>query len=248
MLDLTAYNRPVEGETGVNTEGRDIPEAVILLSSPRTGSMSDSERDRPRQLAELIRSLERLQEELEPSGGVIRPPTPRELARFTSDVTIPAIVLALETNVRALKLVQRALRLADGRDPSSNAAGARSIARDRAADLGRATLSQVEDVLADVQRALDDGPRDAEANALLDRVREAKREVDAQLAAADDGSGIDREPVDVDIDAELQSIREEIDGASGGAADAGGANGVDDGEGPGDDADDGSGDADTRTG
>lgn len=180
--------------------------------------MSGSETELTRVLSELTRSVEQLQSELEPSGGPPRPPTPRQLARFTSEVTIPAIVLVLETNVRALKLVQRALRIANGREPSSGAGGA---TRERAVKLGEATLSRLDDALADLGDALEGRPPDDEARRLLDQIRDIESEVESQLAAADTDVSVDDSArsggVDIDVDAELQSLKDDIDDADDGS-------------------------------
>jgi hypothetical protein len=169
--------------------------------------MSGTDPDLSTTLAELTRSLEELQTELEPSGG---PPTLRRLSRFTSEVTIPAIVLVLETNVRALKLVQRALRIAEGRERTRDAT---SETRDRAVALGQATLSRLDETLGDLQEALEGRPPDDEARELLDRVRDLEDDIEAQLAAAEsDGQEVpDHDGVDIDVDAELQSLKDDID-------------------------------------
>ena len=71
----------------------------------------DSGEDLSRLVAELVTTLEDLEDELEPSDErPLRPPTPGELRRFTSDVAIPGLILILESNIRALRLLQRALR------------------------------------------------------------------------------------------------------------------------------------------
>lgn len=173
--------------------------------------MSGTDTELSELLTDLTRSLEDLQSELEPSSGPLRPPTPRQLARFTSEVTIPAIVLVLETNVRALKLVQRALRIADGRETSSQRTG--SGTRERAVALGQATLTRLDETLADLQDALEGRPPDDEARQLLDRVRDLEADIEAQLEATDvetpaetDGDG-----VGIDVDAELQSLKDDVD-------------------------------------
>ncbi len=182
--------------------------------------MSDRRRDASGDVSGLIgdlaRTVEELQTELEPDGRPpLRPPTPRELARFTSEVTIPAIVLALETNVRVLKLLQRALRLAAGEDPR---AGESAPARERAQALGRRTLTRLDDLLADLQQALDERPPDDPARELLAEARSLRTEIDDRLAAAEadqhDTDGTQPSPenrVDIDVESELQSIKDDLD-------------------------------------
>ena len=77
----------------------------------------DSGEDLSRLVAELVTTLEELEDELEPPDErPLRPPTPGEIRRFTSDVAIPGLILILESNIRALRLLQRALRLSEGAD------------------------------------------------------------------------------------------------------------------------------------
>jgi len=178
-------------------------------------------------VTDLVTTLQDLETEIEPTteSGLPRPPTPRELLRFTSDVTIPAIILVLKTNVEALKLLRRALRMAEGRPTSSGSASGE--VRQRATRLSRATLARLDDALTDLQRAVEGTPEDEEARELLDEAQELRAELAERLAAAPeaDGDGSDAEATDVpvDVDAELRSIKEEVDGDEGG--DAGEENG-----------------------
>ncbi|MFC7028027.1 hypothetical protein ACFQH8_12140 [Halomicroarcula sp. GCM10025710] len=69
--------------------------------------MSDSSGDDVTALlTDLVTTLRDLETAVEPrtERGRPRPPTPKELLRFTSDVTIPAAILVLRTNIEALKL------------------------------------------------------------------------------------------------------------------------------------------------
>jgi hypothetical protein len=167
--------------------------------------------------ADLARSLRDLQRELEPRRRG-RPPSPRTLLRFADEVAIPAAILVLETNVRALQLLQRAIRLADDRPGGS--ATTETAVRDRAADLSRVTLERLDGALADVQDAIEGRPPDDDARQLLDEARDLRAEIDARLQP-DDGAvegptdagdeGTETTDVPVDVDAELQSIRDEID-------------------------------------
>lgn len=175
--------------------------------------MSDSTSDAElaRLAADLARSLRDLQRELEPRsrrrGFVL--PSPRTLLRLADEVAIPAAILVLETNVRALKLLQRAVRLAnDGEEAARSSTD--SAVRDRAVALSRTTLDRLDDVLEDVQGAVEGRPNDREAGEVLEEARSLREELDAKLAGPDEAVG-DRE-VPVDVDAELSSIRDEIDG------------------------------------
>jgi hypothetical protein len=188
--------------------------------------MSDSRRDArdvSALVGDLARTVEELQSDLEPDRRPpLRPPTPRDLARFTSEVTIPAIVLALETNVRVLKLLQRTLRLAAGEDPGT---GETARTRERAEAVGRRTLARLDDALADLQSALDGRPPDDPARELLDEARALRVEIDDRLQATDADIGRpdgrpgdgpagpfgDRASVDIDVESELRSIKDDIE-------------------------------------
>jgi len=178
-----------------------------------------SDRDERESLArlatDLARSLRRLQRELDQGPRGPRPPTPREVLRFTDEVAIPAVILLLETNIRALELLRRAIRLADDRDAGPRESPDHEV-RDRAVALSRTTLSRLDDVLADVQDAIEGRPPDDEARAVLDEARSLREEIDEQLASA--ATAPDEGPIDeagaevpVDVDAELQSIKDDID-------------------------------------
>lgn len=205
--------------------------------------MSRQGPDLPDLVGELARTTEQLRDELNAeSGGSMRPPRPGELVRFTSEVTIPAIVLLLETNVRALRLLQRTLRFAQGRAEQSEQS--RGKARKRAEDLGRETLGRLDSALVDLQDALSGRSADDEARELLEEARDLRSEVESRLETAAgemDGSRSEREgptpegeeptrmgtdlpiegedasdaeEVPIDVDAELQSIKDDVENDS----------------------------------
>ncbi|WP_135302863.1 DUF7547 family protein [Haloarcula amylovorans] len=170
-------------------------------------------------LADLVRTLRELETEVEPTteSGLPRPPTPSELRRFTSDVTIPAAILVLQTNIEALKLLRRALRMADGR-PATSESATREV-RQRATQLSKVTLSRLDDALTDLQDAMEGRPQDEEARELLDEARQLRSDLDDRLAERPNENGAapddaaDEVDVPVDVDAELKSIKDDIDGA-----------------------------------
>jgi hypothetical protein len=170
--------------------------------------MSAPDDDVTAMLSDLVRTLQDLQTEVEPrtERGRPRPPTPEELLRFTSDVTIPAAILLLKTNIEALKLLRRALHIAEGRPAGRSEATA---VRERATKLSQVTLSRLDDALQDLQGAIEGRPEDDEARELLEEAREIR----ADLAAAVEDGDIDEEGTDVqvDVDAELQSLKDDID-------------------------------------
>ncbi|MDS0284212.1 DUF7547 family protein [Haloarcula onubensis] len=180
--------------------------------------MTDAEEDVSALLSELVRTLQDLQTEVEPrtERGRPRPPTPEELLRFTSDVTIPAAILVLKTNIEALKLLRRALRLAEGRPATVSSGGG---VQERATQLSRATLTRLDDALSDLQGAVEGRPADAEARELLTEARELREALAEQLAesqSVDGAEDIEATEVPVDVDAELQSIKDDIDDVSDG--------------------------------
>jgi len=188
--------------------------------------MSDTEEDISALLSELVGTLQDLQREVEPrtERGRPRPPTPEELLRFTSDVTIPAAILVLKTNIEALKLLRRALRLAEGRPATASSGGG---VQERATQLSRATLARLDDALSDLHGAVEGRPPDAEARELLTEARQLRASLAEQLDESesidgDDFDAVEGTEVPVDVDAELRSIKNDIDDVSDGRPEDGG--------------------------
>ena len=224
--------------------------------------MSDPESDPEltQLLTDLTRTLRELEQEVEPERPPgPRLPTPRELSRFTSEVAIPGLILLLQTNIRALQLLQRTIRLASGENPTPD--GAVTEARARAERVGRASLSQLEDVLTDLQSALESRPENGEADELLSRARQLREEVHEQIEQ--DGTGLsadetesvneenrretsdDRDVVNIDIESELQAIKDNVEDdpdTPEGSGDTGPGSDGDEGTGP---ESDGGGDTDS---
>jgi hypothetical protein len=170
--------------------------------------MSDrSEDDVTVLLNDLVTTLQDLETEIEPTtdNGLPRPPSPSELLRFTTEVTIPAAILILRTNIEALQLLRRALKIADGRPTETT-----ETVTQRATDLSRATLTKLEDALTDIQAAVEGRPENEEARELLEQARELRSTLADELNA-DDSDVLDSDDVPVDVDSELQSIKDDID-------------------------------------
>ena len=163
----------------------------------------DSGEDLSRLVAELVTTLEDLEDELEPPDErPLRPPTPGELRRFTSDVAIPGLILVLESNIRALRLLQRALRLSEGADRTRRETEELGA---RARDVSETTLDRLDSALADLQDAVEGRPGDDEAADLLADARELRSEVRTRLReyaddAADRARNSDDEAVDIPVD------------------------------------------------
>ncbi|SDQ65672.1 DUF7547 family protein [Natronobacterium texcoconense] len=155
--------------------------------------MADNDDELAEAVRELTRTIDELRRELESErsrrGPRLRPPTPRELLAFTDDVALPAVLSVLEASVRALETFQRGLELVrterEVRDRTNEAAATTS---DRADQFRRTTLSRLDTVLEELQRAASEGalPADDEARDLLSEARRLRDEVDDRLRAETD--------------------------------------------------------------
>lgn len=191
----------------------------MSVGTQRAG-MSQSPRDLGELSEELSETLRELRTEIRrpPRGpmGLPRPPTPRELLRFTEAHAIPATVAVLEANIRALELLAAAIRLVEGRADDADRV------RSRAESISRSTLDRLDDALADLQDAIEGGPTNPEARRLLAEARDLRAEVDDRLreatatdrtrpGAADRDDEPEGREVPVDVEAELESLRAEVD-------------------------------------
>ena len=172
-----------------------------------------------------------------------RPPRLREVLRFTEEYTIPTLISILETNVRLLRLTGAALRALDperSAAPSSDGAVGRAIDAGRGLSTDRltSTLEELNDAIAGTE-APDPEAREllSEAEALSaeiqERLRKANEAADAGRKAEGNTEDDDAISIDVadgskrdadgdaesddspepDVDAELDSIREEVRGS-----------------------------------
>ena len=168
-------------------------------------------------LADLTHELRRLEREVEPEPRG-RLPTRSELARFTSEVAIPGLILLLQTQIRALELLRRTIRLAEGREPTPR----HQSVKNRAEQLGTATLSQLDSVLAELQSAIDGRPEDDRAKRLLDDAQRLQEQIQSELETktAQQSPSTDEpvsgtvEPMDtvgIDVEEELQSLKGTLD-------------------------------------
>jgi len=113
-------------------------------------------------------------------------------------------------------LLRRTIRLADGREPRDT--GRSSAVREQVESVGQATLTQLDSALADVQESLDE-QSNGEAAALLDDARDLQRQIRSQLSDADqnqdtddtESDGFDSDPVDIDVDAELRTLKDNLE-------------------------------------
>ena len=214
--------------------------------------MSDSgDADVTRLLRDLTRELQTLQRELD-SEGSGRMSTRRQLSRFTSEVAIPSVILVLEMNIRALKLLRRTIRLAEGREPRSQHSRAAGEVRDRAELLGQQALSRLDQTLETVQSSLEEEGADDDVRRLLAEARSLQDQISQQLATeggtdtadvADETTvGVESgesEPVNVDVETELRTLKDNLEDDDGDDLDDSDGDGPDagaDGSDSGDDA------------
>lgn len=144
----------------------------------------DTDRDREdlvERLDELDTRLRELRDELVADRRrQFRPPTPRELLRFTEEYTIPTVIAVLEANIRALRLLQRGLRLADSertlREEGSRAGERGAVATREAADRLARALDELGTALTETEL-----PSDPEARSILEDVRDVRTEIAERL-------------------------------------------------------------------
>ncbi|MEY7847698.1 hypothetical protein AB7C87_00625 [Natrarchaeobius sp. A-rgal3] len=173
--------------------------------------MADRDDELVEAIRELTRTIDELSDELESPRRrpPLRPPTPRELLSFTDEVAIPTLLAILESSVRALEAFQRGLELVrTEREVRDRTTEAISVPNDRANELRRTTLSRLDTVLSELQRAASEGtlPADEQARDLLTDARTLRDEVDDRLRAATEEAGADTsdgsptsEPVEIDV-------------------------------------------------
>lgn len=114
-----------------------------------------------------------------------RPPSPSRFLRFTEEHTIPTLISLLETNIRALELLQGLLRLVNGRNDGRWSDSKPFGGNRRVRTTGRRTLDTLDSALSDLQGALDGEPTDSDARNLLDDARSLREEIDTHLTGQD---------------------------------------------------------------
>ena len=164
-------------------------------------SSGSSDPDVTELLADLTQELQDLQREVEPDRErSLR----RDLARFTSEVAIPGLILLLKTNIQALELIRRAIRIAEGRQPRRGRAD--SEVRERAERLGQVTLARLDDVLSELQGAVEDRPQNDQSVELIEEARSIRQQIQEEFGTDDE----DVEEVDIDVEAELRALKDDL--------------------------------------
>lgn len=184
---------------------------------PGMSSRDDTDEELAALLADLERTLTELRSAVdEDVRRRRRPPTPGEILRFTEEYTIPTLIALLEATVQSLELLRAVLRLA-GLRPTDDRLRERLQAPD-APDA--ATLR---DAITELRTALSGAnpPEESAAESVLSDARALTDEIDDRLAdetesertsAPAEGVAIDVQEEDetVDVDAELESIKESL--------------------------------------
>lgn len=186
--------------------------------------MSDRDDDLAATAADLEETMRGLRRDLRrqaPRGplGLPRPPSPREVLRFADEAAIPALIAILEANIRILEAVQAAIELADT-SRRARAEGRRG--RERAVELGEETLAQFDEALSEFQRILEEGslPENTRAREILEDARALRAELRERVEDAEESTTASGGPTSdastpedtsVDVDAELESIKQQVD-------------------------------------
>jgi hypothetical protein len=205
--------------------------------SDRSGETDEGERPAvsEERIATLEERIEELSDELKrpPRGplGLPRPPTPGELLAFVDDHAIPTTIAILEANVRALKALRGAvglLRRTEERDlPEAGRL------RDRTDSVAREAVTELDRAVSDLATAIEGEalPDNEAARSVLQEIRAVRDEVAGALeestngseggtgetADANDDGGTengdieDDGGVDIDVESELESIKDEMD-------------------------------------
>ncbi|MFB6353218.1 MAG: hypothetical protein ABEJ92_03955 [Halobacteriales archaeon] len=164
-----------------------------------TGDRDDLEE----RMARLEETLEELQAAVAEDERVGRAKPAADAAlRLAERVAVPAAVAALEANVRVLEFLQDRLRARDQRDRRGSVGPA---------EVSERALDRLDDALGRLEDAIEEAdlPRDAEARRLLRRARDLNDEVRDRLAEPGPPSGPD--VVEIDVEAELDEIREAVE-------------------------------------
>lgn len=171
----------------------------------------DPDGDLEDRVRELEDTLAALRDELERRDRRLmarRPPSIREVLRFADEFAIPAAIAVLEANRRMLELVQGAIRATER---------GRSVGEGSAA-IGRDAVDRLDRALSELQSALQESslPENDEARQLLREAKDLRDEIDERLATSG-GESVDGSDstVEIDIDGEIESIRDELDGEDG---------------------------------
>jgi hypothetical protein len=182
--------------------------------------MTDDLEARVEELEGALREL-RAERRRPPRGpfGLPRPPTPGEVLRAADEHAVPAAIASLEATIHALELLRlglRAGRAGSGSETARRATGTRR----RAERVGDAALERLDGALDDLADALEGEPTDPESRRLLSEAERLREEIDERVGeteGAEEPDGEGPEGPEVDVESELQSIKDEQDDAQTGS-------------------------------
>lgn len=167
----------------------------------------DERLDRLEATLEELRDAIVRDERIDAGRRAARPAAERAL-RLTERLAISGAVAALEANVRMLEFLQERLEGTQTRE-----------ARGTTTDVSDRLLERLDDALVRMEDAIAaaDLPRNADARRLLERARDLNDEVRGRVGASDpapSGPSV----VEIDVEEELDQLREDVEEDS--AADA----------------------------
>lgn len=155
------------------------------------------------ELLETLRTLRKVLGEYPPDSPPESPP-PDEAHRVATEYTIPAILAALEATVRSLELLQTTIQGIETTEGDQNIAGRNTHRGD-----GRSAtpVDRISSVLDGLDDAIETERDDTASGDIVAEVQAIEEEL-ADAIEAMDRTGRIRN-VAVDVEAELQSIKEE---------------------------------------
>ena len=173
----------------------------------------DSPADIEDRLASLESALEELQAEVresQSSPSVPGVPSPTQFLRFADQAAIPAMIAILELNIKLLESLRRTIQLSQA--GSQDRQGTPSSGR--ASDVGVETWRRLDAALAELQRTLSGDPSSPAAQRVLEEARSLREDIDDRVEEASESTESMRVAEDetvttIDVEAELESIKEE---------------------------------------
>lgn len=167
-------------------------------------------------LGALEQQLDELMAELQtrpnpPRGpfGLPRPPSPREVLRYTDQYAIPTAVTILQTQIQLLELLQQTIRLAERGDRAVSHA---ESTRAQAEVAAKETISRIEQAVRDLQDALtgEGLPADDQMNQLLQDIQRLNAELEESLETSTKADAAIADGHQVDVESELEAIKDEV--------------------------------------
>ena len=150
--------------------------------------------------------------------GLPRPPTPGELLRYADEAAIPAGIAILQANIRLLEALRQAIRLLESGEQARRRGNEIST---EAATMRTQVLDQFDAAISELEQAIQGTPRDVPGHDIIADARTLRDDLESRIAETEQGSidatveqkeeseSIVSEGTTIDIEAELESIKEE---------------------------------------